>query len=288
MNQPSIFDYLDYRAFLKDTFQFRKERESFFSHRYFARRAGFTAPNFLQLVITGRRNLTSASIPKVAKGLSLKAKEREYFESLVLMNQADSHDERNHYYQKLTAMRGAGPVKKLEKASFDYFSNWYFPVIREVATWGEGRMTAAEIAGLLQPPVAVKEAERALTALTDLGLLQTDDQGRWRQCDAAVTTGPEVRSLVLANYHREMIRLGGESIERYPPAERDITTLTVSVRDDWMDELKEKIAAFRHELLDLVCQEDEPGQVIQINFQAFPLTKVFPERTDHAQPSDEH
>jgi hypothetical protein len=28
--------------------------------------------------------------------------------------------------------------------------------------------------------------------------------------------------------------------------------------------------------------------VIQINFQAFPLTKVFPERTDHAQPSDEH
>jgi uncharacterized protein (TIGR02147 family) len=287
MNQPSIFDYLDYRTFLKDTFRYRKEQEAFFSHRYFARRAGFSAPNFVQLVITGRRNLTSASIPKVAKGLSLKAKEREYFECLVLMNQADSHDERNHYYQKMTGIRGVGAGKKLEKASFDYFSNWYYPVIREVATWGNGSMTAAEIAALLQPPVAVKEARRALTALMDLGLLEKDDQGRWRQCDAAVTTGPEVRSLVLANYHREMMRLAGESLERYPAEARDITSLTVSMSRDAMAALKEKIASFRRELLDLACQEEEPGQVVQINFQAFPLTKVSPERSGHGASSDE-
>jgi uncharacterized protein (TIGR02147 family) len=288
MNRPSIFAYLDYRAFLKDTFQYRKAQEAFFSHRYFARRAGFAAPNFVQLVITGRRNLSSASIPKVARGLSLKAKEREYFECLVLMNQADSHDERNHYYQKLTAIRAAGPVKKLEKASFDYFANWYYPVLREVATWGNGRMTAGEIAALLQPPVTVKEAERALAALTDLGLLERDEQGRWRHCDAAVSTGPELRSLVLANYHREMIRMAGESLERYPPEERDITSLTVSVRGGSMDRLKAKIAAFRRELLDLACQEEEPGQVVQINFQAFPVSQVFAARTDGGAPRDGH
>jgi uncharacterized protein (TIGR02147 family) len=287
MNSPSIFDYLDYRTFLKDTFQYRKEQEAFFSHRYFARRAGFSAPNFVQLVIAGRRNLTSASIPKVARGLSLKAKEREYFECLVLMNQADSHDERNHYYQKMTALRGVGPVKRLEKASFDYFSNWYYPVIREVARWGDGRLAAAEIAALLRPPVAVKDAERALAALADLGLLERDDQGRWRQCDAAVTTGPEVRSLVLANYHREMIRMAGESLERCRPEERDVTSLTVNMGREAMAALKEKIAAFRRELLDLACQETEPGQVVQINFQAFPLTKAFPEPGDGGASKDE-
>ena len=148
-------------------------------------------------------------------------------------------------------------------------------------------MTAAEIAALLAPPITAKEAERALAALADLGLLERDDQGRWLQSDAAVTTGPEVRSLVLANYHREMIRLAGESLERCAPEERDVTSLTVSVRGGAMAELKDRIAAFRRELLDLACQEEEPGQVVQINFQAFPLTKVFAERRDQGGPSDE-
>lgn len=273
MTAPSVFDYLDFRAYLGELFAFHKDRDAGFSHREFARRAGFAAPNFLQLVIGGQRNLTHKSCAQVAKGFGLRSRDREFFACLVQMNQAKTHAERNRYYQALTSLRRPGPVKELESASYDYFSHWYIPVIREVATWGGGRMAPAEVAALLQPPITTKEAERALQVLTELQLLQQEADGRWVQTDANLTTGPEVRSLVVANYHREMIRLGGEAIERHPSEGRDISALTLGIRPERLPELKQKIAAFRRELLELAARDEDPQQVVQINFQLFPLTK---------------
>lgn len=278
MTEPSVFQYLDFRAFLGDLFAFHKAQDAHFSHRHFARLAGFSAPNFLQLVITGERNLTHKSIAQVAKGFSLKTRDRDFFENLVFMNQAKKHGDRNRYYQNMMSLRSAGATKKLESASYDYFSTWYIPVIREVATWGGGRMSAEEVAPLLNPPVSAKEAERAFKVLTELQLLEQDAEGRWRQSDATVTTGPEVRSLVVANFHREMIRLGGEAIERYPSPERDISALTLGISRERMPELKQKIAAFRRELLELAARDADPQQVVQVNIQLFPLTNPLDQK----------
>ena len=101
MKYPVIFDYLDYRAFLRDMFKYRKQQAKHFSYRFFARKSGFKSPNFLKLVTDGDRNLSYESITKVAKGFSLKKQEQEYFEYLVLMNQAGTHDEKNRYYIKM-------------------------------------------------------------------------------------------------------------------------------------------------------------------------------------------
>lgn len=273
MTEPSVYHYLDFRAYLGDLFAFHKTRDAGFSHREFAKRAGFAAPNFLQLVIGGQRNLTHKSCAQVAKGFGLKSRDREFFSCLVQMNQAKTHAERNRFYQTMTALRSPGAIKQLESASYDYFSNWYIPVVREVATWGNGRSSAAQVAALLNPPITTREAERALQVLTELQLLRQDGDGSWVQTDASVTTGPEVRSLVVANYHREMIRLGGEAIERHPAAERDISALTLGIDPQQMPELKQKIAAFRLELLDLAARDEDPQQVVQLNFQLFPLTR---------------
>lgn len=134
-------------------------------------------------------------------------------------------------------------------------------------------MAPAEVAALLDPPITTREAERALQVLTELQLLQQDSDGGWVQTDANLTTGPEVRSLVVANYHREMIRLGGEAIERHCSEGRDISALTLGICPERMPELKQKIAAFRRELLELAARDEDPQQVVQINFQLFPLTK---------------
>jgi uncharacterized protein (TIGR02147 family) len=271
--KPSVFDYLDYRAFLRDTFTYRKEKERFFSHRYFAGKAGFSSPNFLQLVMTEKRNLTNKSAAQVAAGLSLGKREREYFESLVFMNQAGTHEERNHYYRKMASVRGASAARKLEKTHYEYFSKWHYPALREVATWNGGTQSAEEMAALLDPPVQTKDVEKALKLLRELRFLEQDGEGRWVQSDQALTTEPEVRSLVVANFHREMIRLAAESIDRHSADERDITAVTVGVNRNRMAEIREKIAAFRKEILEMACGDEDPAEVIQVNIQAFPLAR---------------
>jgi len=272
MKRPVIFDYLDYRVFLKDMFCFRKWKDKYFSYRYFAGKSGFASPNYLKLVIDGDRNLTNGSIAKIAKGFKLKKQEREYFENLVFMNQAEDHEERDHYYRKMMSAKGYGHIQKLEKASYEYFSKWYYPVIREVVLFGSRRHTPLQIATLLKPNIKPKEAEKALKLLVELGLIQKNDDGCWEQCEKVVSTGPEVKSLVIANFHREMMQLAAKSIDQFPARQRDISAVTISTKNENMEEIKKRIAIFREDILELACSDSNDDQVIQINIQAFPLT----------------
>jgi len=273
MKCPLIYDYLDYRAFLRDMFNFRKQQVKHFSYRFFARKSGFKSPNFLKLVSSGQRNLSYESITKIATGFSLKMQEQEYFEYLVLMNQAESHDEKNKFYKKMMSVKGFGEIKKIEKAGYEYFSKWYYPVVREIIMFGNRKQTPEEIALLLNPPITAAEAKKALDLLGTLDLVKKDDQGLWEQQNRDLTTGAEVQSLVVANFHREMLKLAQESIERYKGKERDITALILSVNQRQMGEIKEKAAAFRKELLKLASQEKAPDLVMQVSIQVFPLTK---------------
>jgi uncharacterized protein (TIGR02147 family) len=273
MNRPCIFDYIDYREFLKDMFAFKKETTPSYSYRFFSRLAGFSSPNFLKLVMDGQRNLTNTSIAGIAKGFKLKKPEREFFENLVFMNQATDHAEQDHYYRKMIAAKSHGKVKTIEAAQYEYFSRWYLPVIRELAMFGNRRQTAEQMAERLVPTVRAKDIEAALRRLEDLGLIQKDENGCWKQTDTLVSTGPEVKSLLITNFHKEMLRLAEESIARHPAKNRDITALTISLNKNRLPELKQKIAEFRKDILKEFAMEEDSNQVVQINIQAFPLTK---------------
>ena len=286
MDRPSIFTYLDYRTFLHDMFLYKKGTTSSFSYRYFSKLAGFSSPNFLQLVVNGTRNLTVTSIARVAKGFKLKKPEREFFELLVFMNQASDHSEKDRYYRKMISLKAQGSLKKLETAQYEYFSKWYFPVLRELVTFGDKQQTPLQLAERLIPTVTVKEVEAALARLTDLGLIRKNESGAFEQSDRIITTGPEVKSLLIANFHREMIAKGEQSINRFPANERDITALTLSIKKSKLPELKHKIAEFRQEILKEFAGSEDADQVMQINIQAFPLTKQDGPGKDSAKPDD--
>ncbi len=275
MNQPVLNDYMDYRAFLKDMFSYKKKTDRYFSYRYFSRRAGINSPNFLQLVITGRRNLTQESAAKICKGFDLKKTEREYFENLVWLNQSTDHEDRNHYYRKLVSLKSNASARKLDKASFEYFSKWFYPAIREIVSLGSRKWSAEEISTILDPEIPAKEAGKALKALIELGLICRDDEGAYMQNESILTTGPEVSSLTIANFHREMLRLATEAIERHKAQDRDISALTISIRSERVSELKGHLARIRQEIMKMYCEDKECDQVYQLNLQLFPLSRKF-------------
>jgi uncharacterized protein (TIGR02147 family) len=273
MNRPCIFDYIDYREFLKDMFAYKKETTPSYSYRFFSRLAGFSSPNFLKLVMEGQRNISNTSIAGIARGFKLKKPERNFFENMVFMNQAADHSERDHYYRKMIAAKSNGTVKTIETAQYEYFSRWYLPVIREMILFGERKQTAQQIAQKMIHPVRLRDVEYALQRLEDLGLICRDDQGCWQQTDTMLSTGPEVKSLLITNFHKEMIRLAEDSMARHPAKNRDITALTISMDQNRMAELKQKIADFRKDILKEFAADENSNQVVQINIQAFPLTK---------------
>jgi uncharacterized protein (TIGR02147 family) len=268
-----VFAYLDFRAFLRDYYEDRKRAGRGFSYRNFSRRAGLKSPNYLKLVIDGERNLSPDMAERFAEACGLKHDEVRYFVDLVAFGQASSLTERNQHYARLTGFQRYRNAHKLDLAHAAYYSAWYMPAIRELAARTDFRDDPAWIARQLSPPIATSEAARALDTLLELGLLVRETDGTIRQTDALLSTGPETRGLHIASYHRMMMHRAMESIDLIAPQHRDISSLTLCLGAEGLRAFKERIQRFRKELLELSALETDPEQVVQINFQLFPLTK---------------
>lgn len=208
----------------------------------------------------------------MAKGFDLKKDERRFLENLAFMNQAKTNEEKNYYYKKMTAIGGYMKINKIEKSCYEYFSNWYNLAIREIVIFGNRKYTAREITNLLDPPVPLKDVRMSLKLLQELGFIIKDDDGCWEKKEKAITTGPVMQSLSLANCHKEMMNLAIASLDRHHAGQRDITGLTISIKSDKLVDIKKRIAAFRKEIMEMACNEEGSDQVYQVSIQAIPLT----------------
>ncbi|MBN2196763.1 MAG: TIGR02147 family protein [Polyangiaceae bacterium] len=269
----NVFEYLDYRAYLRDHYAERKANEYGFSHRAFSRRAGLRSTNYLKLVMDGERNLTPEMAHQFAAGCGLKGTAADYFCELVAFNQAQSTAERNRCHERLGRFRQYRAIHQLEAAQAVYHSTWYLPAIRELAARPDFVAEPRWIARVLTPRISAEEAEKALETLLKLGLLLRDDEGRIRQADALVTTGPGPLGHHIVNYHRAMLERAAAAIDEIPREEREISSLTLCVSHDVLLDLKERIREFRRELLQLAELGGPPERVVQLNFQLFPLSE---------------
>lgn len=269
---PEVFRYLDYRAYLRDFYEHKKAGPRSFSYRAFSRRAGLKSPNYLKLVMDGDRNLTASMAGNFADGCGLSGESKAYFIDLVAFNQAHTGPERTAAYDRLKSHRRYRSVQRLELAHAAYHASWYIPAIRELACRPDFEGEAAWVAARLRPRITQSQAARGLRILRELSMLIQNDDGRWVQAEALVSTGPETAGVHIGNYHRMMMRQAAAAIDEFPPAQRDISSLTLCLGAEKLAEVKARIVRFRRELLELSVEDESPRQVVQVNFQLFPLS----------------
>jgi uncharacterized protein (TIGR02147 family) len=274
----NIYIYLEYRKYLSDYYNYKKNESDSFTFRKFSESAGFTTPNFLQLLIQGKRNLKKSSIGKVSCALGLSAEEAKYFELLVNFDQAKTVAEKTGYFTALSEARKPYQISHINELQFEHFRTWYHKVIRELLgfyAFDENELYAyRKLAALLSPPITESEARNSVKLLLKLGLLKRDDSGKIIQADRFITTGDEVQELSVRTFHQEMIDRAREAVDRVPQEYRDISSLTVTVSDDGFAMMKKELQLFRKRLLEIVKIDSVPANVYQVNFQMFPLTSI--------------
>ena len=110
----SVFEYLDYRNFLKDFYEERKGRQGFFSYRYFGDKVGID-PSYLLKVLLKSRHLSEASIARVSSFCGHSDTETEYFTTLVHFAKARSQSESKLLFEKLLTIRYVKSRRLLER-----------------------------------------------------------------------------------------------------------------------------------------------------------------------------
>jgi uncharacterized protein (TIGR02147 family) len=269
---PNVFDYLEFRQFIADAQKEIKAAKPFFTYRYIAEKAGMKSPGHLTWIIQGKRNLCDKKIPAFARLLGLSRKETEYFSTLVHFCQARTHVEKKVFLDTLVALQG--PEKTLiQPASYEFYNKWYYPVVRElvaVYTLGDD---FKRIARLVSPPITPREAQKAIELLAKLNFIRKDAGGHYEQVKQAITTGETWRTVAIRQFQLDTFDLAKKALNETSPEQRDISTLTMSISDERFAVIKERIRAFRSELVSLITSDGAPSKVYEMNIALFPLSK---------------
>jgi uncharacterized protein (TIGR02147 family) len=161
----------------------------------------------------------------------------------------------------------------IQPASYEFYNKWYYPIVRELVAIHKLGDDFKRISRLVSPAITPREAQQAIALLTKLDLIRKNAQGQYEQVKQAITTGETWRSIGIRQFQMDTFDLAKKALNTVPPEERDLSTLTMSISRERFQMIKERISAFRNELVSLITSDPEPTSVYEMNIALFPLSK---------------
>ncbi len=268
----TLFSYSDYRLFLADYFSVKKDEVSGFSHRSFAKWAGFSAHNFLALVIKGERNLSVKSIHKLTTALKMNRKSALFFEKLVNLNQAKKREDKDRYYEELLRIGRKVPHHKVNESQYFFYEKWYYPVIRELMVMTNWNDDPGILAKMVRPAISVSDSREAVKNLLDSGMVSRSSDGDYTLAHDFVTS-VDVPVYIKKKARRDVLSLGVETVESIAPSEKYVSYSTVPLSKSLYNEAREMMDRVRESILAQVSDDTDPEEVYEMVFQLFPVTQ---------------
>ncbi len=251
----NVFQYDDYRQFLADFYELKKkEMPTKFSYRFLSQKAGFQTSTFFHRVIIGKRNLTLESIRKIAAIIPLTGRPYQYFETLVLFNQAKTEEERMIHFDALKEFKEFIALRLINEDQSTYLLKWYYPVVREMIKWDGFKPDASWIANKIRPRIFVKQAEEAMEVLLKLKLATVLADGTWEQSYPKIMTEEEGLGQEAISYHKNAIHLGQQALT-LPAKDRHVSAMTISMSPALFELMRQKIYIFHKEMSGLISKK---------------------------------
>ncbi len=276
-----IFDYTDYRAFLKDALQALKDRDAKFSQRWVLQRLGLRSSGWLADLLAGRRKLSRPQASVFGQILAMTAREELYFQTLVDYDQAKTLPEKNRCYEKLLTFHEI-PKDLVDPDRFEYFSHWWIPAVREYLLIEPFRGDAERLAKRLRPAITPEQAQHALEVLERLGMVKRYASGELRPSVEHVKKQSQFSAPVhYYRYIKAQIELGMGAMELIPKEERDISAVTLTLSEEGFATLREELKELRRRMVKLSEDENrkfwqgvdgDSRRVYQSVLQLFPVS----------------
>lgn len=278
---PTVFNFVNYREYLKAFFAYKKSKATSYSFTTFALQAGLGASmrGYPKMVMEGVRNLSPHSIRSFSDALSLEPREAMYFENLVYFNQSKSGRDKDHYFQRLSisAEGSESDAFRVLRSQYTFFSHWYLVAVRELVALPTFKEDSAWIASQLRGKITRTQAQEAMEHLSRLGLIQKNEKGCWCQTHPIVNTTEDTFTLVIHKFYLEMIDRAREALKEDPYDQRHCQSVTLSMDTAKLPDLVQAISNFRSQVLrDFGTSCETPNSVVQLNLQLFQFTPLQP------------
>ncbi|MCB9496976.1 MAG: TIGR02147 family protein [Fibrobacteria bacterium] len=267
----SIYRYSDYRVYLREWFESEKPLRAALSYRWLGGKLGVDGAALVR-VFRQERHLHEKHVPTLCQILKLGKRESEYFAILVLFCKARSPQEVRTHFERLMALRDIG-ARELEAEQYDYYRRWQNSALRALLSFQPFDGDWDALGHRLDPPLSAKEAQASVETMLLLGLLRKTEEGGFEPTDPVISSGDSWKTFAVRDFQLQTIDLAARSLLRHPRERRDISTLTLSLPADRLEELREMLREFRGRVLKWAAAQEPHDGVWQLNLQLFPLTR---------------
>lgn len=280
---PTLSEYMNFRQYLADFYKYKKEKTKLDRRQYgygmFAAAANIKSPNYLKMIIEGKRNLSPEMISKFSKALGHNKEQSEEFRLLVQYSQSLDPADRNIQLKALTEYRVALQLKngEIDPKTWAKIPNWITWVIYSLVDQENVNFSAQQIKEILKGKASVAEIEEALQLLFSSGELQRDTgTGVVKKTRQLMDAAEDIPVALVRKLQTQLMYLGLEALYQHSPTERELGTLTLSLTKAEFEELRFKLRQMRkgiHKDNSIARIKDKGERIYQLNIQLFPLTE---------------
>jgi uncharacterized protein (TIGR02147 family) len=165
--------------------------------------------------------------------------------------------------------------EKFQKLAADHIqiiAEWHHCALFELLAIEPGASTKGLAARLGISEVQVKDS---LERLERLNLVQQQVDKTWKRLATDITSvGNDFSTTAFQKWQADLLQKAIDALTNIPYERRDQSSLTVSMRKDRLEEVKQKIKKFRRELCMDLEKDQDRDSVYQLVISFYPLTQT--------------
>lgn len=297
MQQPVLSEYVDYRLFLADQYAWKQweTRGNLrpFSYSDFSAAANIKSPNYLKLIIEGKRNLSKEMCQKFSRALRFSRSQTKEFSLLVNYCQEKDPMQRNRSLKELSEYRAKKLMDegKINQETWDQVSSWLVWVLYAMVDQRQVEFKPAKLRKLLRGQVNEAQITQSMDKLVKSGDIVIDPDTLIAKRTSKTMSGLEdVPAELVRKIQSELIYLGLESLHKYGPQEREVSGFTMAMTEkeyEWVRFELRKLRKHIQKEISMKREEEAGDRVYQVNIQLFPVTDQVGESNETVEDFEE-
>lgn len=269
---PSPLGYLDYRVWLKDAYEARKQETAFFSYRFMAGRLEIDAGQLVK-ILQGKLHMHERVIPRVLKLFSLDGRDADFFQELVVFTKAKGRKETSESFNRLMDLKGLD-ARTMEDRHAAYYLDWRHTVVRSLIGITTFRGDFEALGRMCDPTLSAEEARQSVELLESLELVRRDERGVWRLRDAHIVQGASVPRQAVRKFQADVLQLAERALDEIPPSDREISTQTIAIGSQELPVLRGWVADFWRQVQLLSQNSRAPDRICHVGVMMFPVARA--------------
>lgn len=267
----NIDEISDYRDLLKQYYVQRKLELPLYSYKMMGMKLGLETSQIFR-ILNKEYYLPTRCIPLAKELLGLSGRAGEMFEILVAAARTRSKSKQNKLYEMAMALRDV-ELRKLNTNELQFLSKWWIPVVRACIELNGGDADPNVLVSQIVPAVSRLQVEEAISILKNLGFITKVSSGRYSMAQLNFTSTGTEKTAAIRSYQNQVFSLGQNALATIAPAERNITTLMVSVDDECFQDLQEMSREFRRQIQKRVGEVPHPNRAMQVLVSIIPVSQ---------------